>query len=77
VLRAKIGGEQYTMGLAHNRDVLASTTTGDDGRFDFGAVPIPPRFAEQIHNTMRGIPGFELLAWGDGRGDWPRTRGWA
>jgi protocatechuate 3,4-dioxygenase beta subunit len=66
VLRTPIGGQQYTGGLRHNRDVLARTTTDRDGRFDFGSVPIPPRFEEQIEQLTRGAGGAQVVAWADG-----------
>jgi hypothetical protein len=68
VLRAPIGGHQYTSGLRHNRDVLARTTSDRAGKFDFGRVPVPPRFAELIEQLMRGAGGAELVAWGQGYG---------
>ncbi|HEY1378518.1 MAG TPA: M56 family metallopeptidase, partial [Gemmataceae bacterium] len=68
VLRAKIGGHQYSFGVRHNRDILARTTAGADGGFIFKGIGLPPRLEEVIDGLMRGRGGAELLAWADGRG---------
>lgn len=67
-LRAKIGGQQYTSGLRHNRDLLARTRTSADGRFAFEKVVIPPRMEDQIQQLMRTEAGAELIVWADGCG---------
>lgn len=68
VLRAKIGGQQYTSGLQHNRDVLARTTTNAQGRFFLPDVGIPLRLGEVINNLQRGNAAVQLLVWGEGYG---------
>jgi beta-lactamase regulating signal transducer with metallopeptidase domain/protocatechuate 3,4-dioxygenase beta subunit len=68
ILRAKIGGHQYSMGLRHNRDVLARTETDAGGRFAFDGVVVPLRLEEVITGLLRGEGGVELLARADGRG---------
>ena len=66
-LRAKIGGQFYSMGLDHNRDVLARTTTDDQGSFAFNRIAIPPRLVEAIEMLIRGDSGAEVVAIASGR----------
>jgi hypothetical protein len=61
-LRAKIGGQFYSMGLDHNRDVLARTTTDERGSFAFNRIAIPPRLGEPIERLIRGEGGAEIVA---------------
>jgi 5-hydroxyisourate hydrolase-like protein (transthyretin family) len=56
------------MGLTHNRDVLARTTTDKEGRFNLSRIPIPPRMDEIIDSLEAGDGGAEVLAWADGMG---------
>lgn len=72
VLRAKIGGQYYSSGVMHNRDVLARTTTDAEGRFRLGGVGIPPRMQTVIQSVLSaqfggGSPAVELLAWAEDR----------
>jgi len=66
-LRAKIAGQFYSLGLDHNRDVLARTTTDEQGGFAFDKIAIPPRLSEAIDRLIRGEGGAELVAVAPGR----------
>jgi hypothetical protein len=66
-LRAKIGGQFYNLGLKHNRDVLAQTTTGEEGTFAFDKVAIPPRMVGSIELLRGGNAGAEIVAYAPGR----------
>jgi len=57
--------QKYT--LRRFPDVLARTTTNDQGRFAFSRVGIPPRMTGTIANLRAGISGPELLIWGTGK----------
>jgi hypothetical protein len=67
VLRAKIGGQQYSAGSSHNHDILARTMTDTSGRFAFDRIAVLPRMADNIESLMRGKGGAEVLAWADGK----------
>jgi protocatechuate 3,4-dioxygenase beta subunit len=76
VLRANIGGKQYTSGLEHNRDILARMRANALGLFRFEKIPIPPRLDEVINDLGAGRPGAQLLAWREGSGlAWTEVRG--
>lgn len=76
VLRAKMGGQNYTTGLLHNRDVLAGAVTDADGRFEFKNVAISLRMTRIIESLIQNQGGAELVAWGDGYGlSWSEVAG--
>lgn len=68
VLRAKLGGTFYHMGVQHNRDILARTTTDDQGQFVFDDIPIPIRMDRTISSLISGNGGAEVIAFSDGTG---------
>lgn len=67
VLRAYLRGHQYASSFPHDRDVLASTKSDNNGTFRFDSIPIPPRMGEAIDKLTLGKRGAQLLAWGDSR----------
>jgi len=69
VLRARLGGTSYLMGLDHNRDVLAAQQTGVDGRFALQSIAIPLRLRDTVSlRPEDGYGGVELLVWAEGKG---------
>lgn len=68
VLRAKLGGTFYSMGVKHNRDVLATTTTNGAGQFSLRDVSIPLRMTDIIAKLKAGDGGAEVLVIADGYG---------
>jgi protocatechuate 3,4-dioxygenase beta subunit len=76
VLRAKTAGQQHSIGMKHDRDVLARTTTDAAGGFAFDGIGIPPRLEGIIDSLLREAGGVELLAWADGWGmAWVEVKG--
>ncbi len=66
----------YWMGLKHNHDVLARTTSNARGQFTFEKIAIPPRHDRYIRTLFAGEGGAELLAWADGKAiAWHEVRG--
>jgi len=68
VLRGQVRNtHQYCNGLGHVRDVLATTKTDSQGRFNFAEVGIPPRMIEVLSKLRAGQAGAQLLIWGSGK----------
>jgi|GEM_PF-1828473 len=58
---------RYKSNLRRFPDVLARTTTNDQGRFAFNSIGIPPRMTDTVAKLRAGTSGAELLIWGTGK----------
>src|SRR5436190_1930561 len=67
LLRAKTGGSFYHIGVRHNRDVLARTTSDERGSFAFDKIAIPLRLGGEIESLRRGTGGAQMVAIAAGR----------
>lgn len=67
-LRAMIGGQVLTNGVHHNYDILATTTTNDEGWYYFDDVGVPLRMKRVYSAFVSRQTGIQIVVRANGMG---------